>query len=89
MPELAPMIGKLMEDHALVAGILQQVRALLAPDRPAAAPGVLLRELDGLTAILESHFSFEERRIAASLDTLGPDAWTAASSPRKRGIADG
>ena len=81
VPELAPMIGKLMEDHALVAGILQQVRALLAPDRPAAAPGVLLRELDGLTAILESHFSFEERRIAASLDTLGPDALTADLRP--------
>ena len=76
-PDLAPMIGKLTEDHTLVAGILQQVRALLAPDRPPAAPGALLRELDGLTAILESHFSFEERRIAASLDTLGPAAWTA------------
>src|SRR5271165_250783 len=75
-PELAPMIGKLMEDHALVAGILQQVRALLAAARPPAAPGTLLRELDGLTAILESHFSFEERRIAASLDALGPGAWT-------------
>jgi Hemerythrin HHE cation binding domain len=76
-PELAPTIDKLMEDHALVAGILQQVRALLAPDRPAAAPGALLRELDGLTAILESHFSFEERRVAAALDILGPEAWTA------------
>jgi hypothetical protein len=36
-------------------------------------PATLRRELDGLTAILESHFSFEERRIAAALDTLGPD----------------
>ena len=25
------------------------------------------------TAVLESHFSFEERRIAAALDTLGPE----------------
>ena len=41
----------------------------LFPALRAAAPG--------LAAILESHFSFEERRIAASLDTLGPAAWTA------------
>jgi hypothetical protein len=76
-PELSPLIDKLMEDHALVAGILRQVRALLAPDRTPLAPGALLRELDGLTAILESHFSFEERRIATALDSLGPEAWTA------------
>jgi hypothetical protein len=67
-PELAPVIDKLAEDHTLVTGILQQLRALLAstPD-----PATLRRELDGLTAILESHFSFEERRIAAALDRLG------------------
>ena len=69
-PELAPVIGKLTEDHVLVAGILGRLRDLLAspPD-----PATLRRELDGLTAILESHFSFEERRIAAALDTLGPE----------------
>ena len=71
-PELAPVIDKLMEDHALVAGILRQVRDLLVPDPPAADPEALVRELDGLTAILESHFSFEERRIARALDTLRP-----------------
>jgi iron-sulfur cluster repair protein YtfE (RIC family) len=37
-PGLAPMIDKLTEDHTLVAGILQQIRTLLAPDRPPAAP---------------------------------------------------
>ena len=36
-----------------------------------------MRELDGLTAILESHFGYEERRIAKALDSLGPEAWTA------------
>ena len=36
-----------------------------------------MRELDGLTAILESHFSYEERRLAAALDILRPEAWTA------------
>jgi hypothetical protein len=71
-PELAPVIDKLIEDHQLVAAILRQVRELLEPGRPPAGPAALLRELDGLTAILESHFSFEERRIARALDTLDP-----------------
>jgi hypothetical protein len=70
-PELAPVIDKLAEDHSLVAGILEQVRELLA-SWPVSPPAALLRELDGLTAILESHFSFEERRIARTLDTLDP-----------------
>jgi hypothetical protein len=70
-PELAPVIGKLIEDHTLVAGILRQLQDLLAAPT---GPETLGRELDGLTAILESHFSFEERRIAAALDALGPGA---------------
>jgi hypothetical protein len=70
-PELAPVIDKLAEDHTLVAGILRQLQDLPAstPD-----PATLRRQLDGLTAILESHFSFEERRIGAALDGLGPEA---------------
>lgn len=75
-PELAPMVDKLIEDHDLVAGILRRIRELLTPGQTPSGPA-LLRELDGLTAILESHFSYEERRIAKALDTLGPQAWTA------------
>ena len=70
-PELAPVIDKLAEDHSLVAAILDQVREFLA-SWPVSQPAALLRELDGLTAILESHFSFEERRIAQALTTLDP-----------------
>jgi hemerythrin-like domain-containing protein len=73
-PELAPVIVKLAEDHTLVAGILRQVRDLMAPQGLRADPETLRRELDGLTAILESHFGFEERRLATALDALGPEA---------------
>ena len=76
-PALAPVIDNLIEDHRLVAGILERIRELLAPDRNPAGPGALMRELDGLTAILESHFSYEERRIASALDALGPSGWDA------------
>ena len=76
-PELAPVIDNIAEDHALDAGILRQVRDLLSPGRAPSGPDALVRELDGLIAILESHFSYEERRIAKALDTLGSQAWTA------------
>jgi Hemerythrin HHE cation binding domain len=76
-PELAPVMDNLSEDHALVAGILRQVRELLAPGRAPSRPEALVRELDGLIAILDSHFSYEERRIAKALDTMGPRAWSA------------
>src|SRR5579859_8023775 len=76
-PELAPVIDNLIEDHGLVAGILRRIRELLAPGQTPSGPDALIRELDGLTAILESHFSYEERRIAKALDILGPQAWTA------------
>jgi hypothetical protein len=72
-PELTPIISKLEEDHVLVAGLLRQLRDLLATRPVAPDPATLQRELDGLAAILESHFSFEERRIAAALDGLDPE----------------
>jgi len=77
VPELGPVIDKLAEDHALVAGLLRQVRELLTAGWIASDPDRLVRELDGLIAILESHFPYEERSIAKVLDTLGPTAWTA------------
>lgn len=76
-PELAPVIDNLIEDHALVAGILRHIHGLLTPGQAPSGPSALTRELDGLTAILESHFSYEERRIAQALDALEPSAWTA------------
>jgi Hemerythrin HHE cation binding domain len=76
-PGLAPVIDNLIEDHGLVAAILRKIRELLAPGQSPSVPGALVRELDGLTAILESHFRYEERRIAKELDNLGPAAWTA------------
>ena len=45
--------------------------------KPRPDQDTLIRELDGLTAILDSHFGYEERRIAQAVDRLGPGARTA------------
>lgn len=74
-PDLAPTIDKLVEDHWLVAGILRRVEELVG--QAGVDPGAVVGELDGLAAILESHFAFEERRIAAALDGLDATVWTA------------
>ncbi|MGW0122037.1 hemerythrin domain-containing protein [Streptomyces sp. NPDC003327] len=78
-PDLAPTIAKLVEDHELISSILTRVRALA--DGAAASSGADLRavagELDGLTAIMESHFAFEERTITAALDAAETDgSWS-------------
>lgn len=85
-PDLAPTIRKLVEDHAAIAAILSQIRGLAGQAETAPAerlPG-LRREFDGLAAIMESHFRYEERALSTVLDSTAPggDAlgggWTAA-----------
>jgi hypothetical protein len=74
-PDLAPVIQNLIDDHAAIAAILLQVRALAtqAKTTPAESLPLLRRELDGLAAIAESHFGYEERAISAALDNDVPD----------------
>ncbi|WP_330179720.1 hemerythrin domain-containing protein [Nocardia sp. NBC_01503] len=68
-PELAPVLAELGADHRLVADILTRMTGLLTEvtaDNLVAVRG----EIMGLSAILESHFQWEERRIVAALDEL-------------------
>jgi hypothetical protein len=70
-PELEPVVAQLTRDHELVAEMLGGVRALAGRlDAGETGRAAALAELDGLAALLESHFSYEERRLAALLDTL-------------------
>jgi iron-sulfur cluster repair protein YtfE (RIC family) len=81
-PELRPVLAKLAEDHQMVRSILRDLERLIAgmTAEPDAAEASLVRgELGGLTAILESHFAFEERRIVAALNALPAEAGTAES----------
>ncbi|SCE88939.1 Hemerythrin HHE cation binding domain-containing protein [Micromonospora viridifaciens] len=66
-PELRPVLAELRADHRVVADLLRRVDALLA----GAADGPTVRaELDGLAALLESHFTYEERKLVAALDAV-------------------
>ena len=59
----------------MITSILSQVRELA--DRATESRGLALeaigRELDGLAAIMESHFRYEERTISEALDDAIPD----------------
>ena len=74
-PDLAPAIQNLIDDHAAIATILLQVRTLATRVKTTPADDLprLRRELDGLAAIAESHFGYEERAIGAALDNGVPD----------------
>ncbi|KHK99125.1 cation-binding protein [Microbacterium mangrovi] len=70
-PELRDALRTLEEDHSLIARLLDDLRA--ATDR-ADAPDRLERHLDGIAAIMESHFQYEERQLLSILETLQLDA---------------
>ena len=74
-PDLAKTVANLVEDHEMIASILARVVELA--DRATGSHGPALeaidRELDGLAAIMESHFNYEERAISEALDAGIPD----------------
>ena len=70
-PGLRPVIAKLRQDHEMIAALLTQLSRALTTS---ATPGELARHLDGLNAIMESHFRYEERQLLDALATLDLDA---------------
>ena len=70
-PRLGPTIAKLVQDHELIAGLLTELDQALTSS---ATPDELARHLDGLSAIMESHFNYEERQLLDVLSTLSLEA---------------
>jgi hemerythrin-like domain-containing protein len=66
-PELRPVLSALEQDHAMIGHLLSDLRA--AVDH-AAPPDELDRHLDGVAAIMENHFRYEERQLLTVLDKL-------------------
>ncbi len=69
-PELAPVLGYLRQDHSMIAHLLQALRAALDAGED---PASLLRHLDGIGAIMETHFRYEERQLLPVLADLDLD----------------
>ncbi|MER7506441.1 hemerythrin domain-containing protein [Nonomuraea pusilla] len=70
-PSLRPAIAKLQQDHEMIAMLLGRFDRAITSD---AAPSELATHLDGLSAIMESHFRYEERELLGVLATLELDA---------------
>ncbi|MCQ4195764.1 hemerythrin domain-containing protein [Streptomyces parvulus] len=66
-PELRPVLRALEQDHSMIAHLLGGLQA--AVDRTA-PPEELDQHLEGIAAIMESHFRYEERQLLTVLETL-------------------
>lgn len=70
-PELAPVLRNLEQDHLMIDYLLS---ALSAAVEGGVRGEELDRHLDGVGAIMESHFAYEERQLLQVLETLALDA---------------
>lgn len=68
-PDLEPVIDKLKQDHSMIEYLVGDLSAALDSG---AAPADLHRHLDGIGAIMESHFGYEERRLLRVLESISP-----------------
>ena len=87
-PALRPVLDELARDHEQVEAILTELQGLLdgLPADPGAGtapdPAEVRRvrgQLDGLIALVESHFTYEEKKLVTALNELGtplPDDFT-------------
>jgi hypothetical protein len=78
-PDLAGTVSKLVEDHGMVASILSRIDELAREAARSRGTGLdaIGRELDGLAAVMESHFGYEQRAIGEALDAGVRDtAWS-------------
>lgn len=66
-PELGETLRYLQQDHSMMTQLIGDL--LAAVDRTAPADE-LERHLDGIGAIMESHFRYEERQLLGVLETL-------------------
>ena len=70
-PELAEVIARLRQDHSMISCLLTEFDHATASSATAEE---LERHLDGIGAIMESHFGYEERELLPLLTHLELDA---------------
>lgn len=68
-PDLAPVVADLKRDHSMLDHLLGELeRAALS----GAGRDELLRHLDGIEAVMETHFRYEEKKLVDVLDGSAP-----------------
>lgn len=77
-PELDEVIDRLEQDHAMIGTLLAGLDRAL---REGAGADVVMRHLEGVDAVMESHFRYEERALGPVLDTVALDAVQDAGPP--------
>jgi hemerythrin-like domain-containing protein len=70
-PHLAPVLRNLERDHSMIAHLLERLRDAL---NRAASPEELERHLEGVAAIMENHFRYEERQLLTVLKDMQLDS---------------
>ncbi|MBO8196382.1 hemerythrin domain-containing protein [Streptomyces oryzae] len=69
-PDLAPVVAKLAQDHNMIEHLIGGLRKAVADS---ADPEVAHRHLDGIEAVMETHFTYEEKQLGAVLDGMDAD----------------
>lgn len=70
-PELRDSLRSLTQDHSMMAHLIGGLDQAVRSGQP---PENLARHLEGLAAIMESHFRYEERTLLTVLEHLDLDA---------------
>lgn len=70
-PEVATVLRALERDHSMIAHLLGELEAAV---NRSAAPAELSGHLEGVAAIMENHFRYEERQLLTILESLRLDA---------------
>lgn len=68
-PDLAPVISNLMQDHGMIDYLIGGLERSL---ESGGSQDELLRHLDGIDAVMQTHFGYEESQLLAVLDVVIP-----------------
>lgn len=77
-PDMAPVVRRLEQDHSMIEHLLHGLRDALTSGADVATVD---RHLEGVAAIMESHFRYEERELLGPLEELTDDGPVLPLSP--------